>query len=108
MRSSWIQASLAGSEYLSDGIEFLVVGALQGDDGLQLLDLFLRKTVLTQFLIDILKSDFIELVYGDGDIDNLIGSPDDFGNSRQNLAVVDLMSKESEPTMSPSNCQNSR
>ena len=85
-----LQACLAILEHFSNGLKFLVVTAFECDDGLQLLDLLFRKTILTKFGIHVVETDLVEFVDGDGDIHNLVGSPDDLSDAGKDLAVVDL------------------
>ena len=45
---------------------------------------------LFQFGIYIVQTDFIQLIYGNSDIDNLIRFTDNLGNTGKNLAVIDF------------------
>ena len=85
-----LQSSLAGSQHLGNGVQLLVVGTLERDDRLQLLNLLVTQAVLAQLLVHVIESDLIQLVDSNGDIYNLLGSTDYLGDTSQNLAVVDL------------------
>ena len=85
-----LQAGLTGSKHLGDGLELLLVSTLEHDDRLQLLNLLVGETILTQFGIHIVDTNLIELIDSHGDIHDLIGSTDHLGDTSQDLAVVDL------------------
>ena len=57
---------------------------------MELGNLFLGESILTEFLVDIIDAYLVEFVDGYRDIDNLIGCTDDLGDAREDLAVVDL------------------
>ena len=47
-------------------------------------------SIATQFLVDIVKTNLVEFVDCNGDIHDFIGFAYHFGNTRENLTVVDL------------------
>ena len=63
---------------------------MECDNGLQLLDLLLGESILAQLSVDVVDAYFVELVDGNCDIHNLIGSSDDLGDTSEYLAVVYL------------------
>ena len=84
------EAHFAVLQDVGDSGELLVVGALQEDDGLELLDLLLGEAIFTELGIDIVDAYLVELIDGYGDIYYLVGGTDDFGDTGEDLAVVDL------------------
>ena len=84
------QTDFAFGQYAAHGVELLGVGAGEGDDGLEACDLFVGKTGGGEFFVDLVETDLVEFVDGHGDVDNLIGRTDHFGNAGEDFAVVDL------------------
>ena len=68
----------------------LGVAAGEGDDGLKFGDLFVGKAGGGEFFVDLVETDLVEFVDGHGDVDNLVGRTDHFGNAGEDFAVVDL------------------
>ena len=57
---------------------------MKGGDGI------VAQALLPQFSIHVIDADFVEFIYGNGDVDNLVGGTDDLGNAAKNLAVIQL------------------
>ena len=84
------QTDFAFGQYAAHGVELLGVAAGEGDDGLKFGDLFVGKAGGGEFFVDLVETDLIEFVDGHGDVDNLVGRTDHFGNAGEDFAVVDL------------------
>ena len=84
------EANLAIFQDCAHGAQLVGVGAAELDDGLQLVDSISGDAVCGELGVDIVKSDFVELVNGYGDIYNLVGLPNHLGDAAKNLAVVNL------------------
>ena len=68
----------------------LGVAAGKGDDGLKFGDLFVGEPCGGEFFVDLVETDLVEFVDSYGDVDNLVGRADHFGNAGEDFAVVDL------------------
>ena len=84
------QTDFAFGQDAAHGVELLGVGAGEGDDGLEACNLFVGKAGGGEFFVDLVETDLVEFVDGHGDVDNLIGRTDHFGNAGEDFAVVDL------------------
>ena len=52
--------------------------------------MFVGESCGSEFFVDLVETDLIEFVDGHGDVDNLVGRTDHFGNAGEDFAVVDL------------------
>lgn len=84
------QTCLIVFQHVTDGLQFLLVGACQRNDGLKFLYLFLCQPVLAQLGIHIVQSYLIQFVNSHGNVNNLVGSTNDFSDTSKYLTVVDF------------------
>lgn len=61
---------------------FVDICSAQQNDGLQLGNSLFTDSLLGQLFVYVLQTDLIELVYRNGDIDNLVGLTNNLGNDR--------------------------
>ena len=53
--------------------------------------MFVGKAGGGEFFVDLVETDLVEFVDGHGDVDNLIGRTDHFGNAGEDLRLLILM-----------------
>ena len=82
------QTGFAGRQDLFQGFQLFLVASLQKQNGLQFVDGFLRDAVVGQFFIDVFQTDFLQFVDGNGDFGEVLFFAQNFGDTAQNLAVV--------------------
>ena len=79
---------LRTGQFATQHLQLLLVAALQLNDGLQTGHSLLGQSFLEQLGIHLVETYLVELVDGDGNVDNFLGSPYPLGNTAQYLAVV--------------------
>ena len=85
-----LQSRLAFSKHAAHGFELFLVASREGDDGLQFFHGLFAEADGTQFVVDFVEANLVELVDGHRDVDNLVGFTDDFGNARKDFSVIDF------------------
>ena len=74
----------------AQGGQFGAVVALQQNDGLQTGHGLLIEPFLAQLGVHVVEANLVELVDGDGNIDDFLGCADDFGNATEDFPVVEF------------------
>ena len=75
---------------LAQSLQLALVCSFEQDDRLQAGYGIVAQTLAAQLLVYLVESHLVELVDGYGNIDNLIGSTYDFGDTGKNFAVVEF------------------
>ena len=77
-------------EYITYHTELLVIIPRKLDNRLKFGDGRFTDSIVAQLLIDIIQTNLVEFVDGNGDIHDFIGLTNHFGNTGEYLSVVDL------------------
>ncbi len=83
------QTDRAVFQYLPEFRQFGFVVALQVQDGLEFGYRLLANAFVPQFRIDVVQTDFVHLVDGNGDIRQLFRVSDVLGDARQDFPVIE-------------------
>ena len=82
------QPGFAGLKLFFEYLKFVLVRSFHFQDGLQFFDGSSRNALIGHFLVYFFEADFIQFIYGHGDVGHFIGFTNYFGDAGQNFSVV--------------------
>ena len=84
------KSSLRSGKHLCDGLQFIIVGTLEANDRLQLLNGLFANTASSKLVVDIIQPYLVQLVYCNRNINNLVSFAYYLSDTGKNLTVVNL------------------